>query len=161
VARLNSKVTRGASIVLDDLQKGRIRQLEERELLGLHRRSKVSMVSPNSSLLSYYFGVKEVEEKPAPKIVSPLPEQRSMEKRTPPLNIDQVLKQLKRDLPVKDIMTWAIERYPEHSTSKILDIVLLAYAHSGFSVERGARQTYQTTSHLIEGPSLAVEHTHV
>ena len=62
VARLNSKVTRGASVVLDDLQKGRVKAVEGYATLLLYRRPRLSLVSPNSALLAYYFGVKEVEE---------------------------------------------------------------------------------------------------
>lgn len=157
VARLNSKVTRGASVVLDDLQKGRVKAVERYATLLLYRRPRLSLVSPNSALLAYYFGVKEVEERPSPKIAVPTPENRMAAVRTPPLNINMVLKHLKKDLPVNDMMDWAIENFPEHATDKILDIVLLAFSQSNLSVERGERQRYQTTTHLIEGPSLTVE----
>ena len=159
VARLNSKVTRGASVVLDDLQKGRVKAVEEYATLLIYRRPRISMVSPNNALLAYYFGVKEVEEQPASKIATPAPEDRKAAVRTPPLNVNMVLKQLKKDLPIDDIMEWAIDCFPEHPTDKILDIVLLAYSQSTLSVERGMRQVYQTATHRIEGPSLSVEST--
>jgi len=157
VARLNSKVTRGASVVLDDLQKGRVKKVEEYATLPFYRRPRVSMVSPNGVLLAYYIGVKEVEDKPAPKISTPAAEERKAVVRTPPLNLNTVLEQLKKDLPIDDMMAWAIEHFPKHPTNKILDIVLLAYSQSSLTVERRARQTYQTATHTIEGPSLAVE----
>ncbi|MEJ1353385.1 MAG: hypothetical protein RPU34_05290 [Candidatus Sedimenticola sp. (ex Thyasira tokunagai)] len=157
VARLNSKVTRGASIVLDNLQKGRIKYVNEYATLLTYRRPRISMVSPNNALLAYYFGVKEVEERPAPMITTPAPEERKAAVRMPPLNINTVLKQLKTDLPIDDIMDWAIDHYPEHPTDKILDIVLLVYSQSTLSIERSMRQGYQTATHRIEGPSLAVE----
>ncbi|MES9898551.1 MAG: hypothetical protein ABW148_05960 [Sedimenticola sp.] len=161
VARLNSKVTRGASIVLDDLQKGRVKDVQKYATLPIYRRPRISMVSPNNTLLAYYFGVKEVEERPAPKVATPAPEDRKATVRTPPLNINTVLKQLKTDLPIDDMMDWTIDHFPEHTTDKILDIVLLAYSQSTLSVERGMRQAYQTATHRIEGPSLAVESTNV
>lgn len=159
VARLNSKVTRGASVVLDDLQKGRVKAVGDYATLQIHRRPRLSLVSPNGALLAYYFGVKDVEERPAPKIAAPAAEDRKAAIRTPPLNTGTVLKQLKKSLPIDDMMDWAIEHFPEHPTSKILDIILLAYFESSLSVERGNRQSYQTATHRIEGPSLAVEST--
>jgi len=157
VARLNSKVTRGASVVLDNLQKGRVKAIEEYATLLIYRRRRLSLVSPNSALLAYYVGVKEVEERPAPTIKAPAPEERKAAVKTPPLNINRVLKQLKKDLPIHDMMAWAIDHFPEHATDKILDIVLLALSQHSLSVERGVRQTYQTATHRIEGPSIAVE----
>lgn len=157
VARLNSKVTRGASVVLDDIQKGRVKAVDEYATLLFYRRPKISMVSSNNALIAYYFGVKEVKEKPAPKIAAPAAEERKVIVRTPPLNIHRVLKQLNKDLPLDDIMAWAIKHFPEHPTDKILDIVLLAFSQKNLVVERGTRQRYQTTTHQIEGPSLAVE----
>lgn len=159
VARLNSKVTRGSSIVLDDLLKGR-KKIEESAVLTFYRRSRTSLVSPNKALLAYYFAVKEVEEKPAPKIFTPATEDRRTEVKIPPLNINKVLKKLKEDLPINDMMLWAIDHFPEYPTNKILDIVLLAYSQSSLIVERGVRKTYQTSTHRIEGPSLAVEKAH-
>ncbi len=159
VARLNSKVTRGASVVLDHLQKGRVKVVEEYATLLIYRRPRISMVSPNSALLAYYFGVKEVEERPAPRITAPASEERKAAVRTPPLNINTVLKQVKEDLPIEDMMAWAIDHFPEHPTNKILDIVLLAFSQSSLVVERGVRKTYRTATHRIEGPSLAVEST--
>lgn len=157
VARLNSKVTRGASVVLDDLQKGRVKAVDKYATLLFFRRPRISMVSPNNALIAYYFGVKEVEEKPAPKIAAPAAEERKVVVRTPPLNIHAVLKQLNKDLPLDDIMAWAIKHFPEHPTDKILDIVLLAFSQTNLVVERRARQRYQTSTHQIEGPTLAVE----
>lgn len=157
VARLNSKVTRGASVVLDNLQKGRFKQVAEYATLQLYRRPRVSMVSPDSALLAYYFGVKEVEESPPPRIRLPATGERQAATRVPPLNNATVLKQLKKDLPIDDMLAWSIERFPEHPTHKLLDIVLLAFSESSLSVERGARQTYLTATHQIEGPSLTVE----
>ena len=40
VARLNSKVTRGASVVLDDLQKGRVKAVGDYATLQIHRRPR-------------------------------------------------------------------------------------------------------------------------
>ena len=118
------------------------------------------MVSPNGVLLAYYFGVKEAEEMPAPKISTPAAEERKTVVKAPPLNINKVLKELRKDLPIDDMMAWASKRFHEHQTNKILDIVLLAYSQSNLSVERGTRHTYQTATHHVEGPSLAVESTH-
>ena len=114
---------------------------------------------PNGALLAYYFGVKDVEERPAPRIAAPAAEDRKAAIRTPPLNTGTVLKQLKKSLPLDDMMDWAIEHFPERPTSKILDIILLAYFESSLSIERGNRQSYQTATHRIEGPSLTVEST--
>ena len=157
VARLNSKVTRGASVVLDDLQKGRVKAVGDYATLQIHRRPRLSLVSSNGALLAYYFGVKDVEERPAPRIAAPAAEDRKAAIRTPPLNTSTVLQQLKNNLPIDNMMEWAIGHFPEHPTSKILDIVLLAYSESSLSVERGNRQSYQTATHRIEGPALAVE----
>ncbi len=157
VARLNSKVTRGASIVLDDLRKGRARTVEEYAALPICRRPRLLLISPDNALLAYYYGVKAVKERPAPRIALPTPEERKTTIKTPPVNNHAVLKQLKNDLPVKDMMSWAIEKFPDHSTDKILDIVSLAFSRESLCVERGKKRVYQTTTHRIEGPSLAVE----
>jgi len=161
VARLNSKVTRGASVVLDDLRKGRVKAVEKYAALQIYRRPRLSLVSPNSALLTYYFGVKEVEERSAPLIATPTSEERSAVSKIPPLNTKMVLKQLKKDLPVKDLMSWAIEQFPQYSTDKILDIVQLVFFEVSLSVERGKRQTYITDTHRIQGPSLTVENSNV
>ena len=157
IARLNSKVTRGASIVLDDLRKGRGKVVEEYALLPIYRRPRRMFVSPNSALLTYYFGVKEVEKKIPPRIVMPSPGERHAVVKIPPMDINTVFRQLKGDLPIEDIMDWAIKQFPDHSTDKILDIVSLAFSEASFSVARGKRQTYQTATHRIDGSSLAVE----
>jgi len=150
VARLNSKVTRGVSIVLDDLQKGKGKAVGEYATLLIYRRQRLSLVSPNGSLLSYYFGVKDVKKGLSPRIAIPTPDERKTTVKTPPLNMNLVLKQLKKDLPVKDMMDWSIEQFPKHSTDKILDVVLLAFIHPSLSVKKGKRQKYHTTTHLIQ-----------
>ncbi len=156
VARLNSKVTRGASIVLEDLRKGRVRAVEDCATLPICRRPRLLLISPDNALLTYYYGVKEVKERPAPKITLPTPDERKTTVKAP-VNNNTVLKQIKKDLPIKDMMSWAIEKFPDHSTDKILDIVSLAFSRESFCVERGRKRVYQTTTHCIEGPSLAVE----
>ena len=157
IARLNSKVTRGASIVLDDLRKGRVKAVEEYAYLPVFRRLRAVLVSPDNALLTYYYGVKEVEERLPPKIAMPTAEERQSKVKTVPVNIISVIRQLKKDAPINDMMAWAIENFPDHSTARILDIVALAFSLSSLLVVRGTRQKYQTATHCITGPSLTVE----
>ncbi len=161
VARLNSKVTRGVSIVIDDLQKGKIKDVWQKATLPIYRRPKFSLVSTNSALLTYYFGVKEVKEKQSPMITMPTPEERKATVKKTPLNINVVLKQLNKDLPVEDMMAWSIGQFPQYPTDKILDILLLVFSQPNLLVEKGKRQKYKTVTHVLEGPSLAVESTNV
>jgi len=157
VARLNSKVTRGVSVVLDSLQKGRFKSIEDQATLPIYRRPRPALIAPNKALLTYYFGVQEVETSPPPTISAPSAEERKAVSKVRPLNTREVLRRLKKDLPIEDMMAWAITNFPEQSTDKILDLVQLAFFESSLSVARGERETYLTSTHRIDGPSLAVE----
>lgn len=160
VARLNSRVTRGAAMILDDLQKGRVRKVESYAPLPLFRRTRNALLAPNSTLLAYYFGVRDVEERPSPTITAPRAEDRVQRHITPPLNKHAVLRQLKKDLPVDDMLEWAITHYPDYPTSKVLDIVLHTFNQPELDTQHGARKRYETMTHRIEGPIIRVEHTH-
>jgi hypothetical protein len=156
VARLNSKVTRGASIVLDMTRKQRFREIEPFATLDLYRKPRLSLVSPNTALLRYYFAFKEVKEKPSPKISVPSLDLRRKMAQEPPPDRKRILNMLRNNLPVPDLTAWAIKHFPEHPTDKIFGIILIVYSEASLTVSRQGRSTYLTKTHHIAGPKLEV-----
>ena len=82
---------------------------------------------------------------------------KTLSKRKPPLDRYSIIKEIRSDLPIDDAMQWAIERHPDFSTGKILDIILLMMTEKTFRVRKSHMQNYQTQTHLINGFSLKVE----
>ncbi|ACN17072.1 conserved hypothetical protein [Desulforapulum autotrophicum HRM2] len=159
VARLNSRVTRGTSIVLDYLRKNKFQKIESMATLNWFSRERSPLISHDLVLLKYYAGYKNIKENPAPPI-SMLSEQDKAERFSRisvPLDRHSIIQEIRSALPIKDGMQWAIQRYPEFSTGKILDIVLLMMTEKTFRVKKSRTKTYQTPTHGIHGFSIKVE----
>lgn len=157
IARINSKVTRGCSIILDAFQKERQKELDPFPILPLYRQMRASFVSPTSALMSYYYGVKDVEDRPPPTITAPRDTERNSVVKALPLNIRAVLAHLRSDMPIEDLVGWIIRHYGEHSTGKLLDIVLSACSERSLAVQKNERARYTTSTHIIECPAMVVE----
>lgn len=157
VARINSKVTRGCSIILDALQKERHKELDPFPMLPLYRQIRPSYVSPNAVLMSYYYGVKDVEDRPPPTISAPTDTERNSVVKVMPLNIRSVLKRLRDDMPIEDLVGWIIQNYGVHPTGKLLDIVLSTCSDKSLAVQKKKRSSYTTSTHVIECPAMTVE----
>lgn len=159
IARLNSRVTRGTSIVLDCLRKNKFQKIESMAVLNWFSRERSPLISHDLVLLKYYAGYKNIKENPAPPI-SMLSEQDKAERLSRisvPLDRHSLIREIRSDLPINDGMKWAIQRYPEFSTGKILDIILLMMTEKGFRVKKSRTRTYQTPTHEIQGFSIKVE----
>ncbi len=159
IARLNSRVTRGTSIVLDCLRKNRFQKIESMATLNWFARERSPLVSHDLVLLKYYAGYKNIRQNPAPPISVPSrqdPAQR-FSRVSPPLDRHSIIRDIQSHLPLNDGIQWAIERYPEFSTGKILDIILLMMTEKRFRVKKSRSKTYETRTHGIHGFTLKVE----
>jgi hypothetical protein len=159
IARLNSKVTRGTSIILDYARKNKFKEIETMAVLNWFSKERSPLLSHDIGLIKYYAGYKHIKENPTPPIfmLSEKDKGNAAAALKPPLDRYSVLKEIRSDLPIDDAMQWAIENYPEFPTGKILDIILLMMTEKAFYVQRGHMQTYRTQTHLINGFSLKVE----
>jgi hypothetical protein len=157
IARLNSKVTRGSSIALDLFRKQRFAEIEASATLDLYRKPRLTLVSPNTALLKYYHAFKDVKEKPAPRISAPPDELRKAAMQKVPLIPKTILREIKNSLPISDLTAWAIHRFPDYSTDKILGIILIAYSEKSLVANKRGRGSYTTKTHYISGPKLEIE----
>ncbi len=159
IARLNSRVTRGTSIVLDCLRKNNFHKIESMATLNWFARERSPLVSHDLVLLKYYAGYKNIKENPAPPIsvLSRQDKADRFSRTSAPLDRHSILRDIRSDLPINDGIQWAIGRYPEFSTGKILDIILLMMTEKGFCVKKSRTKTYQTRTHGIHGVTLKVE----
>lgn len=159
IARLNSRVTRGTSIVLDFLRKNKFKDIETMATLNWFSKERSPLLSHDTGLLKYYAGYKNIKENPAPPIfvLSEEDKGKTFSKLKPPLDRHSIIKEIRSDLPIDDAMQWAIEQHPDFSTGKILDIILLMMTEKTFHVRKTHMQNYQTQTHLINGFSLKVE----
>lgn len=159
IARLNSKVTRGTSIVLDFLRKNKFKEIESFATLNWFSKERSPLLSHDIGLLKYYAGYKNIKENPAPpiSILSEEEKEKTFSRKKPPLDRYSMIKEIRSDLPIEDAMQWAIQKHPDFSTGKILDIILLMMTEKSFNIKKCQMQQYQTLTHLINGFSLKVE----
>jgi hypothetical protein len=159
IARLNSKVTRGTSIVLEYVRKNKFKDIESMATINWFSKKLSPLLSHDIGLLKYYAGYKNIKNNPAPPILilSEQDKEKTSKELKPPLDRYAVLKEIRSDLPIGDAMQWAIKKYPDFSTGKILDIILLMMTEKTLNVQKHHMQHYQTKTHLINGSSLKVK----
>jgi len=159
IARLNSKVTSSTSIILEYARKNNFKAIEEIASLDWFFKERSPLVSNDTGLITYYAGFKDIQENSAPPILILGEEEKSSEasKLLPPLNRYAVLDEIKSDLPIANAIQWAIDQYPDFSTGKILDIILLMMTEKSLAVQKDEQQSFQTKTHVIQGFTLKVE----
>jgi hypothetical protein len=157
VARLNSKVTRAASVILAYARKDKFKEIEKTAVIEWFYKARSPLLSNDTGLLKFYAGFKDIRENPRPAIFVPGDRDRVNISRVPPLNRYAVLNDIKASLPIADAVHWAIAQYPEFSTGKILDIILLMITEKTLVIKPGKNQQYQTKTHIIDGLNLRVE----
>jgi len=160
VARLNSKVTRATSAILEYARKNRFREIEETATIEWFYRARSPLLSNDTGLLRFFAGFKDIKENPRPSILVAGHNDGEKIRRVPPLNRYTILNEIKKSLPIADAVQWAIEHYPKFPTGKILDIILLMISEKTFVITSGQNQQYQTTTHIIDGLNLRVEKNH-
>lgn len=156
-ARLNSKITRGASILLERVQKSRFNEIEEVALITLYRKPRMSLVSKNSSLMKYYYDYKKVKNRPPPTIPSIKSIEKHRNMQVPPLDLRLIHKKLKVSLPIDDVMKWAIDTFPDIETGDVLDITQLTYSDKAIKIKSQEECTYKTNIHTITGCRIEAE----
>lgn len=157
VARLNSKVTRGASIVIEYIQKSRWNEISQIANLELFSKPRMSLISTQSALMKYYCGYREIKNTPSPTIPSFSAMSEYKNTQSPPFDMKQALKQLKIELPIDDIVAWSIKSFPEISTNDVLDIILMCYNEKSLKLSMGEQCTHKTTTHSITAKQIEVE----
>jgi hypothetical protein len=159
VARLNSKVTRGTSVILEYARKNKFKVIEKTVTLEWFFKARSPLLSNDIGLLKFFAGFKDIKENPAPPISIVNGEERakSILNRVPPLNRYAVLNDIRSNLPITDAVQWAIEKYPAFSTGKILDIILLMMTEKTLKIKTAGSRRYQTKTHVIEGLNIGVE----
>ncbi len=158
VARLNSKVTRAASVILAYVRKNKFKDIEKTAAIEWFYKAQSPRLSNDTGLLKFYAGFKDIQENPRPAIFVPGDRDKGEKiSRVPPLNRDTVLNDIKASLPIADAVHWAIAQYPTFPTGKILDIILLMITQKTLVIKPGKNQQYQTKTHIIDGLNLRVE----
>jgi len=121
VARLNSKVTRAASVILAYARKNKFKEIEKTAAIEWFYQARSPLLSNDTGLLKFYAGFKDIRENPRPSIFVP-GDTGVNRSRVPLLNRNTVLNDIKASLPITDAVHWAIAQYPEFSTGKIWTI---------------------------------------
>lgn len=160
VARLNSKVTRGASILIESIHKSRFNEINHIANFELYRKPRMPLVSKQSALMKYYYGYREIKNSPPPTIPSPSVIAGHKSKLSPPFDIKPVLQQLKAELPINDIVAWAIKSFPDIPTDHVLDIVQLCYSEKSLTFNTHEHCTHKTITHGITANRIVVEETY-
>ena len=159
VARLNSRVTRGTSVILAYARKNKFKAIEKTATIEWFFKERSPLLSNDIGLLKFFAGFKNIKENPAPPIFIVQEEERgkAMLNRVPPLNRYAVLNDIRSNLPIADAVQWAIEQYPAFSTGKILDIILLMMTEKTLKVKTTGSRRYQTKTHVIDGFNIEVK----
>ena len=123
VARLNSKVTRATSVILEYARKNKFKEIERTATIEWFFKGRSPLLSNDTGMLKFFAGFKDIKENPRPSISVASDNDYEKINRVPPLNRYAVLNDIRAGLPIADAVQWAIEQYPKFSTGKILDII--------------------------------------
>ena len=154
VARLNSKVTRGASIVVEHIQKSKWSEINQVAYLELFNKPRMSLISIQSALMKYYYECREIKNNPSPTIPSFAAMSNYQNSQLLPFDMKKALNQLKAALPIDDIVAWSIQSFPDIATHDVLDIVLMCYNEKGLKLTMGKECTNKTATHFITGKQI-------
>ena len=158
-ARLNSKVTKGVSTILDHVRKERFDYIDNGAALKIYKKENVALLSSDLGVIRYYIGIKNIKENPTPPILLLNDEEKAKIRSNfiPPLNKQSVLKKFQSSLPVDDVAQWVIDRYPDLTTGRTLEAIWLIMTHKNWQVQKLGKHKYRTTDHLLTGQLLKVE----
>lgn len=157
-ARMNSKVTKGVSTILDHARKQKFNFIDEGGVLPLYRKEQGTFLNNDLGIIRYYLNIKEIKENPAPPITVITAAQRARKRALfpPPLNKKLIFERFESDLPVEDATQWVIDKFPDMTTSRILEAVWLIMVDDRWIAQKQGECQYKTQKHLITGQKIKV-----
>jgi len=157
-ARLNSRVTKGVSTILDLARKQKFDFIDKGGVLSLYKKEQGTFLNNDLGIIRYYLNIKEIKDNPPPPITIISAEERARKRAlfAPPLNKKLIFEKFGKNLPIEDATQWVIDNFPNMTTSRILEAVWLIMVDDGWITEKQDECRYKTQKHLITGRKIKV-----
>ncbi len=153
--RRNSMVARGASIALKKHRNEGVLPISLNNRLPINRRRTPTAISSAGKIEQYLADMTDYTPEPA-SIVWQKEQQPTKPAHIP---LEEVLEQLKKELPVHDLFDWLIKKWGETAdTEDLLDVFFSCQGvNNGIHFEVHDRCCYETNEHYVRAPRLRVE----
>ena len=150
IARRNSQLTRGASLVIDALRRKQVDRIPQPVWSASYSRPRQSMMGTGRALLQYVMAFLKAQNTPPPVIVRPDSKTIKSHMGPPPCDLNRAVSRIRESLPVDDLLGWVTSYYYEEDVGTILDILLLVRKDNDISVViEPANNIYESRTHKI------------